>query len=100
LSSREPFHLDLTRQHHPPSDRSRRLTGLFRRQLSVFDCRNLNVQINAIEERAGDAAYVFLDLHRRAGTLLVWISIVAAGTGLHCPSDRMVVRAGHFAISR
>ena len=62
--------------------------GVFRflilRQLFVFHRRNLDVQIDAIEQRAGHAGQVSLDQRRRARAVVQNVSIIAALAGIHC----------------
>jgi transcriptional regulator with XRE-family HTH domain len=49
------------------------------------------VNINPIQQRAGDLADILLDLLKRAATFLQWIAEIAARAGLRCQSTGPVV---------
>src|SRR5215217_5321679 len=50
--------------------------------VSVFHRRHFNVEIDAIEQRAGNALPVTLHLQRPATTFALQVAEVAAGTGI------------------
>ncbi len=56
--------------------------GLVGAEVAVGDGGDFDVNVDAIEERAGDAAHVGLDLARGAAALVARVAVVAAGTGV------------------
>jgi hypothetical protein len=52
----------------------RGLAGLLGAQFGEGKRRRLDMEIDAIEERAADARAVALDLRRRAAALVFWIA--------------------------
>jgi hypothetical protein len=52
-------------------------------ELSERDGGDLDVKVDAVEQGAGDATQVFLDLGRRAATRSARVGAIAAGTGIH-----------------
>jgi hypothetical protein len=57
-------------------------------ELAERDRRHLDVQVDAVEERAGDAAAVALDQRRQAGAGMTRVAKMAAGTGLWALANR------------
>ena len=55
--------LDRPRRHDPRADRGAGFGQGLIRQMLVFDRRNLDVQVDAVEQRAADALTVTLHLH-------------------------------------
>ena len=51
--------------------------------VAVFDGGNFDVEVDAIEERAGDALAITLHLERTAAAFAFQIAEVAARTGIH-----------------
>ena len=65
------------------ADRGGTFLGAFAGDVAVFDGRHFDVQIDAIEQRAGDALTIALDLHRAATAFAFQIAEIAARTGIH-----------------
>jgi hypothetical protein len=72
---------------HPRSDRLRRLTGRCRRELIERDARDAHVEIDAIEQRAGELRSVTLH-----GGVIDATSANRAGN-VHVPFVREIVTA-------
>src|SRR3954468_8203039 len=60
-----------------------RFFGAGTRDVAVFDGGDFDVEIDAIEERAGDALPVTVDLGRAATAFAFQIAEVAARAGVH-----------------
>src|SRR5439155_25111247 len=58
--------LAFTRLHHSAANRSRVFFGALAGDVSIFDCRHFDVQIDAIEQRSGDSLPITLHLDRTA----------------------------------
>ena len=73
----------LTRGHHAPAYLSRAFGCRTAAQLFILDGRHLNVNVDAIEQRAGDLGHVALDHRRRTHALARLVVEVAAGAWVH-----------------
>src|SRR5690242_7250072 len=58
--------------------------GSFAGNVAIFDGRHLDVQIDPMKQRAGNALTVTLHLQRAAPAFALKIAEVAAGTWVHC----------------
>ena len=76
LDSPHPFHAG---GHRPGG-----LPAAVLDEIGIFYFRNMNVQVDAVEQRARDFGQVAGDLARGAAALLHGGSVVAAGTSLRC----------------
>ena len=78
--------------------RSRRTGGFLGffvlRQFLVLHRRNLDVQVDAVEQRTGDSRQVSLDQRRRTGALVQRISVIPALTGIHRGREHEARREG------
>ena len=59
-----------------------RFTGVFAGQFLIAQGRHFDLDVDAVEQRAGDFGAVALDLQRRAGAFLLRVGEIAAGTSL------------------
>ena len=80
----ESFGLDFPRAINPLADCLAFLTASLIAQLAVAHRRDLDVEINPIQQRAGDAGTVEVHLPRGAPAIVHGIAQVAAGAGLRC----------------
>ena len=64
----------------------RRLGGLVARHFLPLQGGDLDMEVDAVQKRAGDFTEVFLYLVRRAGAFLRWVRIIATRTSLRCHS--------------
>src|SRR6266545_1213129 len=78
----ETLLLEEARGLNPLGDDPSRLSGAGA-QLPQADRRDLDVQVDAVEERAGHPAPVALDERGRAEALVAGVSEMAAGAGVH-----------------
>src|SRR6476619_2157564 len=62
--SGEAFVLEFARAEHALADRLRRLGALVAAELLVFDGRSFDMNIDAVEQRSGDAIAVIFHLLR------------------------------------
>ena len=60
------------------------LAGVFTRQVLVTQGRHFDLDVDAVEQRSGDARAVTLDLQRRADAFLLRIAQKAARIPLRC----------------
>jgi len=74
----KPLMLDRPCPLDPLPDRTGRFPLLPLRQITVPDCRNLDVDVDPVEQGAGDAGAVPLDLRDGAGTFMQGIAVKAA----------------------
>lgn len=88
LASLEAALLDLAGLHHAGADGLRFLATAGGGKLAVLDQGDIHVEVDAVEQWAGDAAPVVLDLPGRAAALPPTISIVA--TGMRIPLGEIV----------
>jgi hypothetical protein len=79
----EALPLPLARGHHPAANLRRALGRRRAAQLLILHRRNLDVNVDAVEQRAGDFGHVALDHGRRAHALARLVVEVAAGAGIH-----------------
>lgn len=70
--------------HHAAPDPLRALSALAARQLFVTHCGDLHVQVDPVEQRAGDPGEVPLDPELRAAALPTGVGEMSARTGLRC----------------
>jgi hypothetical protein len=61
----------------------RRLTQLLPKELLVVDAWHVHMDVDAVEQRTGDALLVARHHRGRAGASLLWVLPVAAWAGLH-----------------
>jgi hypothetical protein len=74
--------LALARGLHPFAEGSRRFAQPLIRELLILHAGYLNVDIDAVQEGAGDAFLVTADHGVRAGALLHRIAVPTAGAGI------------------
>ena len=90
----EPVDLDVTGTFHPAGDGR----GTFRLapvgQVAVADRRDLDVDVDPVEERPGDPGAVALEHDRGAGALVGDVPQVAAGTGVCTPFSTIPIQNG------
>src|SRR5204862_5574139 len=79
--------LAFTCPHDPAANRGGCFFGAFAGDVSIFDGRNFNVQIDAIEQGPGNTLAVPLHLHRTATAFAFQIAKIAARTGIHCRNE-------------
>src|SRR4051794_27841543 len=89
--------LALPRLTNPFADRGGGFFCAFTRNLPVINRRHFDVQINSIEERAGDALAITLDLGRTATALAFEIPEISARTGVHRGDEHELGREGDRA---
>src|ERR1700731_3436694 len=53
------------------------------RHIAIFDRRNFNVQIDAVEQRTGNALAITMHPHRATATFAFQIAEVPTGTRIH-----------------
>jgi hypothetical protein len=68
----------------PLADFGRGFAGVFTGEFLIAQGRHFNLDVDAIEQRAGDLGSVALDLQRCAGAFLLRVGEKAAGTSLRC----------------
>ncbi len=71
------------RSHDALANGSGSFLSAFTRDVAIFDGRHFNVQIDAIEQRAGDALAVALHLDWAAAAFALEIAEVTARAGIH-----------------
>jgi hypothetical protein len=74
--------------------------GLFRsgaRDVAIFDRWHFDMEIDAIEERTGNALAITMDLGRAATALAFQVAEVSAGTGVHRGDEHEFGRERHAA---
>src|SRR5438045_1672535 len=80
----KPFLLGFPGSHDALANGSGSFLSTLARDVAVFDGRHFDVEIDAIEQRAGDALTIALHLHRAAAAFAFKIAEVAAREGIHC----------------
>jgi len=78
----EPLPLDITGPFHPLPSRRGAFPFAPVRQLAVFHRRDLDVDVDPVQQRPGDAGAVALDHYGGAGALVLGITAVAAMAGV------------------
>jgi hypothetical protein len=90
----EAGQLSLTGSVDPFAYRGGRLAGRLAHQVVEGDSGDLHVEIDPVEEGAGDTRPVALDRQRRAGAFVMGIAQIAAGTGIHGGDEHELGRIG------
>ena len=75
--------LAFTRTNDPVANLARNFLHAFAGHVAIFDGRNLDVQIDAIEQRTGDALSITLHLERAATAFAFQIAEISARTRIH-----------------
>lgn len=83
VSFLEALKLDPAGGVHPLADHGRRLAGLATGKFLIAEGRHFHLDVDAVEQRAGNFRTVTLDLQRRAVALLLLIGKKAARAGVH-----------------
>ena len=83
VSFLKPLQLNRARIIDPLADQLRRFAGVAAGEILVADRRHFDLNVDAVEERAGDAGAIALDLQRRADAFFLRIGEKAAGTRIH-----------------
>src|SRR5512138_3384450 len=78
-----PLDLQLSRRFHPAPDGRRRFPGHRSDELGFARRGHLELEVDAIGERSGDAAAVARDALGRAAAAAAAVAAVAAGAGVH-----------------
>src|SRR5438067_13886800 len=76
--------LSFARGRNAFPNRARRLLRTFARHLAIFDRWHLNVEIDPVQQRAGDALTITLHLARAAAAFALQIAEVTTWTRIHC----------------
>src|SRR5581483_8357611 len=79
----ESFELTGARADHAIPNRSRIFGSSLSAQFLVLDRRDFDMNVNSIEQRAGNFRYVSLNLRGCAMAFAGWIAEEATGTGIH-----------------
>ena len=80
VEAAEALELDVTGLDYTGSDVGG-VFGLFRGGYFLIGYSGyMKLDVDAVQERAGDFPVVALDFHRGAGTFLVWVTVIATGT--------------------
>src|SRR2546423_14865120 len=82
-AGREPVPLHRASPVHALTHGFARLTPALIGERAVLDGRDLEVDVDAVEQRTGHAREVALHAERAADTVMLRISEIAAGTGVH-----------------
>lgn len=90
----ETIPLDLPGTLHATADGPGAFTLAAVGQIAVLDGGNLDVDIDPVQKRPGDAGPVALDHDRRAGAGVEGISQIAAGAGVHGRHEHEARRIG------
>jgi len=99
-----PFDLAVPRSNDTDPHRVRILRQNGCPQFLILDRGNFNVNVNAIEQRAGNLGYVSLDHRRCAVALAPWIAKISAGAGFiaaaeHEPSRKVTETAAREIVT-
>ena len=81
VSFLKPLQLNRARIVDPLADELRRFAGVAAGEILIADRRHFDLNVDAIEERAGDAGAIALDLQRRADAFFLRIGEKTAGHG-------------------
>src|SRR5882724_13398363 len=79
----EALLLKLSRADNALPNRSGSFLCAFAGDITIFDCGHFNVQIDAVEQRAGDSLAIALHLKRPATAFALQVAEIAAWTGIH-----------------
>src|SRR5262249_51366722 len=88
----ESLALDLTGVLDSLADRRRNFFSALTRDIAILDGGNFNVEIDSIEQRAGNALTIALHLCRAAPALAFQIAEVAALAGIHRRNEHKLTR--------
>jgi hypothetical protein len=95
----ESIELILSSRIHPSLDLPRGVSCLTARQISIFDGRDLDVDIDPVHQRAGDLRPVPLNLRDRAGAFMIEVTVVTARTAMRDTSYTILLALmGHFSL--
>ena len=83
----ETLSLPLARSHDAVADRGRAFLRALTGNVSIFDGRHFDVQIDAIEQRSRDSLTITLYLNRTATAFSFQIAKVAARARIHCCNE-------------
>ena len=75
--------LDLPCLNHPLTYLFAWFSRLHLSQGSKGHCLKLAMNVDAVEQGAGNLVHIALNLSRRADTMMCWVAIVPAGAGVH-----------------
>src|SRR4029077_8449543 len=75
--------LKLPRADNAPADRIGTFLSAFAGDVTIFDCGHFNVQVDAVEQRPGDALPIPLYLKRAATAFALQVAKIAARAGIH-----------------
>jgi len=89
------FELDVARAQHAAAHAGGAFDFHVAAQFLVLHGRNLDVYVNAVQQRAGDFRDVALDLHRRAVAFALGISEESARTRIHSGGQHEARRKIH-----
>jgi hypothetical protein len=76
------FQLDFTGVLHPFGDGCRTFRFSPVGEVTVFDSRDFDVNVDTVKQRAGDAGTVAVNSHRSAGAGVGWVGKIPTGTGV------------------
>src|ERR1700746_1196250 len=79
----EALLLKLSRSDTPLANRSGSFLCAFAGNIAIFDCGHFNVQIDAVEQRAGHSLAIALPLKRTATSCALQIAKIAAWPWIH-----------------
>ena len=91
--------LHLPRPNHPLADRGARLRRPHLRNLPDSHRRHLDLQVDAVQQRARNTSHITVHRTRRAGALFGRVVVIPAGTGIHGRYEGEIGRIFH-AVSR
>jgi hypothetical protein len=87
LAVSEPVKLDLTSVVDPFADGFGCVTGRLAGEVVEVDGGDLEMDVDAVEERAGDAGHVALDVWGRTVAGVIRVAEIAAGAGVERASE-------------
>ncbi len=67
-------------------------------KLGIVDFGDINTEVDAVKQGAGEFFVVFLNFQRRAGTFMGGIAGVTAGTGIHSGNQHEIGGVGGFLV--
>src|SRR5438034_8788805 len=89
--------LKLTCADNALANRSRGFLCAFAGNIAIFDCRHFNVQIDAVEQRAGHSLAIALHLKRPTTAFALQIAKIAARTWIHRRNEHELRRKSDTA---